>query len=162
MNQRCSVHIEAEPASPRKVVRAGSLRPKARPTLAELQQAVTEAEAAAQSAEEVARLRQAVQGSMLAELLEADKAVTVEGQVRQGSRHEKDDRSRVDDPRSWILGRSNARKVEALEVALGEVRALARSRIANVMGQRATLPLSATASSASSLGHTRVILHVLD
>ncbi|MDO3396356.1 ATP-binding protein [Nocardioides sp. SOB44] len=59
----------------------------------------------------------------LAELLEADKAVTVEGQVRQGSRHEKDDRSRVDDPRSWILGRSNARKVEALEAALDEVRA---------------------------------------
>ena len=56
----------------------------------------------------------------LVELVEADKAVTREGQVRHGSRHEKDDRSRVDDPRSWILGRSNARKVEALQAALAE------------------------------------------
>lgn len=59
----------------------------------------------------------------VAELQEADRAVTREGQVRQGSRHEKDDRSRVDDPRRWILGRSNARKVEALEASLVELRA---------------------------------------
>ncbi|WP_300644713.1 ATP-binding protein [Nocardioides sp.] len=58
----------------------------------------------------------------VAELVEADRAVTREGQVRAGSRHEKDDRSRVDDPRSWILGRSNARKVEALEAELERLR----------------------------------------
>jgi uncharacterized protein YPO0396 len=59
----------------------------------------------------------------VAELEEADKAVTREGQVRHGSRHEKDDRSRVDDPRSWVLGRSNVRKAEALEQAVTELRA---------------------------------------
>ncbi len=50
----------------------------------------------------------------VAELAEAERAVTRQGQVRAGARHEKDDRRRVDDPRSWVLGRSNARKIEAL------------------------------------------------
>lgn len=42
------------------------------------------------------------------------RAVTREGQVRSGDRHEKDDRSRVDDPRAWVLGWVNDRKVAAL------------------------------------------------
>lgn len=42
------------------------------------------------------------------------KAVTREGQVRSGDRHDKDDRSRVDDPRRWVLGWVNERKVAAL------------------------------------------------
>lgn len=42
------------------------------------------------------------------------RAVTREGQVRSGDRHEKDDRSRIDDPRSWVLGWVNERKIEAL------------------------------------------------
>jgi len=42
------------------------------------------------------------------------RAVTRQGQVRSGERHEKDDRSRVDDPRSWVLGWVNERKVAAL------------------------------------------------
>ncbi|MGD8202351.1 ATP-binding protein [Ornithinimicrobium sp. W1679] len=42
------------------------------------------------------------------------RAVTAQGQVRSGDRHEKDDRSRVDDARSWVLGWANERKVEAL------------------------------------------------
>jgi uncharacterized protein YPO0396 len=42
------------------------------------------------------------------------RAVTREGQMRSGDRHEKDDRSRVDDPRSWVLGWQNERKIEAL------------------------------------------------
>jgi uncharacterized protein YPO0396 len=42
------------------------------------------------------------------------RAVTREGQVRSGERHEKDDRSRVDDPRTWVLGWANERKIEAL------------------------------------------------
>lgn len=57
------------------------------------------------------------------EALQAEhRAVTREGQIRAGDRHEKDDRSRVDDPRSWILGRSNQRKTEALTVALDALR----------------------------------------
>ncbi|WP_256839770.1 ATP-binding protein [Ornithinimicrobium faecis] len=42
------------------------------------------------------------------------RAVTLQGQVRTGDRHEKDDRSRVDDPRTWVLGWANERKVAAL------------------------------------------------
>jgi uncharacterized protein YPO0396 len=42
------------------------------------------------------------------------RAVTREGQIHSGDRHEKDDRSRVDDPRSWVLGWMNERKIAAL------------------------------------------------
>ena len=42
------------------------------------------------------------------------RAVTRQGQVRSGDRHEKDDRSRVDDPRAWVLGWANERKIAAL------------------------------------------------
>jgi uncharacterized protein YPO0396 len=42
------------------------------------------------------------------------RAVTREGQVRSGDRHEKDDRSRVDDPRAWVLGWVNEVKIAAL------------------------------------------------
>ncbi len=42
------------------------------------------------------------------------RAVTLQGQVRSGGRHEKDDRTRVDDPRGWVLGWVNERKVAAL------------------------------------------------
>ncbi|QDP94869.1 hypothetical protein FOE78_02100 [Microlunatus elymi] len=44
----------------------------------------------------------------------ASYAVTRQGQVRSRDRHEKDDRSRVDDPRTWVLGWANERKIEAL------------------------------------------------
>jgi len=52
--------------------------------------------------------------STLEEFRAARRAVTREGQVRSGDRHEKDDRSRVDDPRSWVLGWVNEHKVAAL------------------------------------------------
>ncbi len=42
------------------------------------------------------------------------RAVTREGQLRSGDRHEKDDRFRVDDPRFWVLGWVNERKIAAL------------------------------------------------
>lgn len=50
----------------------------------------------------------------LEEFQAAQRAVTVQGQVRSGDRHEKDDRSRIDDPRTWVLGWANERKIEAL------------------------------------------------
>jgi uncharacterized protein YPO0396 len=53
----------------------------------------------------------------------AHKAVTREGQTRSGDRHEKDDRSRVDDPRTWVLGWTNERKVAALTDQLTELQA---------------------------------------
>ncbi len=49
------------------------------------------------------------------------RAVTREGQVRSGDRHEKDDRSRVDDPRTWVLGWANEAKIAALTGQLQEL-----------------------------------------
>ncbi len=49
------------------------------------------------------------------------KAVTREGQVRSGDRHEKDDRHRVDDARRWVLGWVNERKIAALRADLVEL-----------------------------------------
>lgn len=51
------------------------------------------------------------------------RAVTREGQVRSGERHEKDDRHRVDDPRHWVLGWTNERKISALRAELVELEA---------------------------------------
>ncbi len=48
-------------------------------------------------------------------------AVTREGLIRSGSRHEKDDRRRAGDPRSWVLGRANKKKLQALEADLAAV-----------------------------------------
>ncbi len=56
----------------------------------------------------------------LAEFQAEQRAVTMEGQVRSGERHEKDDRSPVDDPRNWVLGWMNERKVAALTEQLLE------------------------------------------
>ena len=42
------------------------------------------------------------------------RAVTVRGQVKSGSRHEKDDRHRVDDPSRYVLGWDNKAKQDAL------------------------------------------------
>ncbi len=46
--------------------------------------------------------------------LHVRRAVTREGQVRSGDRHVKDDRHRADDPRRWVLGWANQRKLEVL------------------------------------------------
>ncbi|EUA08437.1 exonuclease SbcCD, C subunit [Mycobacterium kansasii 732] len=51
------------------------------------------------------------------------RAVTREGQVRSGERHEKDDRYRVDDPRRWVLGWANERKIAALRTEFAELEA---------------------------------------
>lgn len=51
----------------------------------------------------------------LEEFRAAERAVTREGQVRSRDRHVKDDRQRADDPRGWVLGWRNERKVAALQ-----------------------------------------------
>ncbi|HWH30605.1 MAG TPA: SbcC/MukB-like Walker B domain-containing protein [Mycobacteriales bacterium] len=56
----------------------------------------------------------------LEEFHDETRAVTAQGQVRSGDRHEKDDRSRIDDPRTWVLGWANERKIEALTAQLVE------------------------------------------
>lgn len=54
----------------------------------------------------------------LTQFQQARRAVTREGQVRWGDRHEKDDRHRTNDPRRWVLGWSNALKIDALHTDL--------------------------------------------
>lgn len=50
-----------------------------------------------------------------------DKAVTREGQVKQGStRHEKDDRRRIDDRKNWVLGFNNRDKLELYRAQAAE------------------------------------------
>ena len=49
------------------------------------------------------------------------RAVTREGQVRNGERHEKDDRRRVNDPRAWVLGWANESKKQAIAEELQEL-----------------------------------------
>lgn len=70
------------------------------------------------------------------------RAVTKEGQVRSGERHEKDDRHRVDDPRRWVLGWANERKIAALRSEHDEQesnRAQAASQVADLGLQREAL-----------------------
>jgi uncharacterized protein YPO0396 len=64
--------------------------------------------------DELLRRADHVCAESLEQFRDEHRAVTREGQVRSGDRHEKDDRSRVDDPRTWVLGWVNERKVEAL------------------------------------------------
>jgi len=70
------------------------------------------------------------------------RAVTREGQVRSGERHEKDDRHRVDDPRRWVLGWANERKIAALRTELAELEAereAASTELARLSAQREAL-----------------------
>ena len=71
----------------------------------------------------------------LQEFQEATRAVTAQGQVRSGDRHDKDDRSRIDDPRTWVLGWANERKIEALTAQLSEQQA----EFTAIQGQLQTL-----------------------
>lgn len=56
------------------------------------------------------------------DLRSEEKGVTLAGQVKHSrTRHEKDDRRRVDDRRNWVLGFSNAEKLQAYKEEAGEV-----------------------------------------
>ena len=77
--------------------------------------------------------------SSLEEFRSQRRAVTREGQVRSGERHEKDDRHRVDDPRRWVLGWANERKIAALRTELAELeeeRETAACELATLSAQR--------------------------
>lgn len=67
-----------------------------------------------------ARFDYACVGSV-AELRAVNRGVTRTGQVRHSAtRHEKDDRTRVDDRRHWALGSSTTAKRDALKAAIAE------------------------------------------
>jgi len=77
--------------------------------------------------------------SSLEEFRSQRRAVTREGQVHSGERHEKDDRHRVDDPRRWVLGWANERKIAALRDELAELEeklATAATELARLDAQR--------------------------
>jgi uncharacterized protein YPO0396 len=74
-------------------------------------------------ADELARRADYTCAATLEEFRSARKAVTREGQVRSGERHDKDDRHRVDDPRRWVLGWANERKIAALRAEVDELEA---------------------------------------
>ena len=79
----------------------------------------------------------------LDELRREEKAITRAGQIKTGGkRHEKDDRRRIDDRATFVLGWSNASKIAALEKAAaaleGRMQALG-SEIAGLDGDRRAL-----------------------
>lgn len=79
------------------------------------------------------------------------RAVTREGQIRSGERHEKDDRSGVDDPRTWVLGWVNERKIAALTAQLEEQRRglhAAREELTELDTRRAAAAVRRSALSA--------------
>jgi uncharacterized protein YPO0396 len=63
-----------------------------------------------------------------------DKAVTRQGQVKARDRHEKNDRNRIDDRRTFVLGWTNERKIDALIADASRV----QTEIAEVDGELAT------------------------
>jgi uncharacterized protein YPO0396 len=85
------------------------------------------------------------------------RAVTHEGQVRSGDRHEKDDRSRADDPRSWVLGWINERKIAALTEHLVELQkqlVQAESRHSALCDQRDALATQRSALDGLAIFHS--------
>jgi len=77
--------------------------------------------------------------STIEQFRDVHRAVTREGQMRSGDRHEKDDRSRVDDPRSWVLGWMNERKIAAVTDYMTELQAQfleAEAQYARLRGNR--------------------------
>jgi len=63
---------------------------------------------------ELARRADHVLAASVDELRHEERAVTLEGLVRDGDHHEKDDRRRAADPRTWVLGRGSEQKIAAL------------------------------------------------
>ena len=50
------------------------------------------------------------------------KAITINGQIRSGQRHEKDDRHNIKNRMRYVLGFSNKKKIEALEEDLSQIK----------------------------------------
>ncbi|MFD2028381.1 ATP-binding protein [Promicromonospora aerolata] len=82
------------------------------------------------------------------QLRREDRAVTREGLVRDRDRHEKDDRTRADDPRTWVLGRGSEQKIAALTAeatALQEELNGVNDQLGALEGRRDDLDASAAA-----------------
>lgn len=71
---------------------------------------------------ELAHRADQVCATTLEEFRRADRAVTVQGQVKGiGGRHEKDDRNRINDRTQYVLGWSNEGKIDLLLTRAGEL-----------------------------------------
>ncbi len=82
---------------------------------------------------ELSRRFDYVRASTTAELREAERAVTVDGQVKHSrSRHEKDDRRRVDDAHGWVLGFDNHHKRALYEQEVARLTAVREDVLAGV------------------------------
>lgn len=108
---RVPPHVDGvpEPAEPRSLVHKVS---------------VTASEHASWLAAELSRRFDYACVDSVAALRGVPRGVTRRGQVRHSEvRHEKDDRTGVDDRRHWVLGSSRAARQDALQAALAEARA---------------------------------------
>ncbi|HEX5534007.1 MAG TPA: SbcC/MukB-like Walker B domain-containing protein [Actinomycetales bacterium] len=72
------------------------------------------------------------------------RAVTRAGQVKSGGRHEKNDSTRVDDRRSYVLGWSNEQKIDALLEQAGAVHAELTARRATLSRLQDALKTAST------------------
>jgi uncharacterized protein YPO0396 len=89
-------------------------RTRAHPLLIEMVEVKPDSTFAPWLASELMRRADHACVDSIAEFRDVAKAVTREGQVKERNRHEKDDRSRVDDRRRFVLGWTNEQKVQAL------------------------------------------------
>jgi uncharacterized protein YPO0396 len=83
---------------------------------------------------ELARRADHVCVESVEQLQHLDKAITRQGQVKARDRHEKDDRSRIDDRRTYVLGWTNERKIDALIADASRV----QTEIADLDGELST------------------------
>lgn len=94
---------------------------------------VADSDAADWLRSELSRRFDYVRASTTAELREAERAVTVDGQVKHSrARHEKDDRRRVDDAHGWVLGFDNHHKRALYEQEVARLTAVREDVLAGV------------------------------
>jgi uncharacterized protein YPO0396 len=85
----------------------------------------------------------------ISEFRTAVRAVTRAGQVKDGDRHEKDDRRRIDDRTTYVLGWSNAEKIAALRSEADRARAQIDRLVELVTGEQQRI--SATQAKVNAL-----------
>lgn len=93
--------------------------------------------------------------SDISELRRAHRGVTIAGQVKSGSRHEKDDRRRLGDVSDHVLGWDNQAKVDAL-IARGQQ---LQTELSALSQRRAGLAEQRRALSRQSLALSQVLAH---
>jgi uncharacterized protein YPO0396 len=108
---------------PRLARRAAPDRPSVRPLLLDMIDIKPDTLFAPWLSNELSHRAAHVCVDSVADFQEHDKAITREGQIKARDRHEKDDRTRIDDRRSFVLGWSNEQKIDALVADAGRIQA---------------------------------------